>query len=110
MRIKIIGFAGLLVITGFVIYFIQDSLDLGPYFMGETRRLNGYILKKEIVPYGRRASYRIDFEYVVNNTSYKDYYFSRHAFELNEGDSLILKVSIDSPEKCKVIGFYSKKE
>jgi len=77
--------------------------------MGEILRLNGYVTKKEVVPYGRKAAQRINFKYSVYNSQYSDHYYVFNEMgKLKLGDSLILKVSISNPAKCKVVGYYKK--
>lgn len=110
MRIKIIGFSGILLIAGFLFYFFYDGFNMGPFFMGETVKVNGYIIENKIVPLGKSATHQIDFEYFINGSTYKDHYYTRkYISTLSKGDSLILEVSINNPSKCKVVGYYRLK-
>ncbi len=78
--------------------------------MGETKQLTGYITTNKIVPYGKKAARCLEFSYSVDNQIYADhYYVFNEMAKLKTGDSIILKVSISNPSKCKVVGYYKKK-
>ena len=111
MRAKIIGSIGLVIIIGLSFYGIYDSFNLGPYLMGKTQRVNGYIIKKNLIPNGRNVIYRLDFRYSFNQKNYSDHYLSnKNISTLSIGDSIILEVSISDPSKCRVKGYYKKKK
>ena len=107
MRIKLIGFTGLILIASLLAYLIYEHTNMGPYFMGDTKQEVGYVTNNEIVPNGRNVTHRIAFKYQIEGKWLTDYYYSNGRIsKLTSGDSVLLEVSIGNPSKCKLTSFY----
>ena len=104
---RIIGSAGLVTIIILCILYIREQSNSEPLFMGETQQTIGYVIENKISPSGKGAVHEIVYEYIFEQQSYTDSYYSNKSISrLNPGDSLTLEVSISTPSKNKVTGYF----
>ena len=75
--------------------------------MGKTQLGNGYVIENKIVPKGKGASHKILYEYYLDSLTFQDHYYSnKEISSLEIGDSIQLEISIDHPEKNRIVGYY----
>jgi len=104
---KYIGTFGFVLIVILSILYIRKQSNSEPLFMGETKKITGYVIENKISPNGKGAVHEIVYEYTFEEQSYTDSYYSNKSISrLNSGDSLTLEVSISTPKKNKVTGYF----
>ena len=104
---KIVGTIGVILIVGLSWFYIRDMFNAEPLFMGETQKVTGYVIQNKISPSGKGAVHEIVYEYMIEEQSYTDSYYSNKSISrLNVGDSLTLEVSVSTPTKSKVTGYF----
>lgn len=110
MRPNIIGWLGLLLIAVVLFFYLRDVSNAPPIMLGETSIMTAYVTGNNIVPHGRGATHKIDYEYSFNNKKYSDHYYSnKRISRVSVGDSLKIEVSIHQPHKNKIISYYLSK-
>lgn len=107
---KYIGIFGIALIIVLSILYIRKQSNSEPLFMGETTTITGYVIENKISPGGKGAVHEIVYKYAFDEQKYTDCYYSNKSISrLNSGDSLTLEVSISTPSKNKVIGYFKPK-
>ncbi|MDW7693759.1 hypothetical protein R9C00_03295 [Flammeovirgaceae bacterium SG7u.111] len=71
-----IGRAGLLVILILIVSYLSDIFNWDSLFMGEITYTKGYITNKQVVPFGRSASYKLFYTYTIEGQLFEDSYYS----------------------------------
>lgn len=104
---RIIGTIGITAILLLSVFYIRKQFNYKPLLVGETKEITGYVIENKISPSGKGAVHEIVYEYTIGEQKYTYSYDSNKSISrLNTGDSLVLEVSISTPTKNKLTGYF----